>query len=69
MTAASSFDPPAQGATEANAASASAAADGYARPAPAGPTDNSGRRIAVEPPDWDLMPPVETETVRRFRPA
>lgn len=66
MTGAASFDPLSHGAPDANA---TPAADRYALPEPTGLTDNSGRRIAVEPPDWDLMPPTETETVRRFRPA
>lgn len=39
------------------------------RPPAAAPADRAGRRIAVEPPAWDLMPPAETETVRRFRPS
>jgi hypothetical protein len=30
--------------------------------------DSSGRRIAIEPPAWDLLPPAETETVGRYRP-
>jgi hypothetical protein len=38
-------------------------------PEAASPADRTGRRIAVEPPGWDLMPPVETETVRRYRPS
>lgn len=66
MSGAASFDPLSHGAADANAAPA---ADRYAPAEPIGLTDNSGRRIAVEPPDWDLMPPAETETVRRFRPA
>ena len=32
---------------------------------PAGPYDSSGRRITLEPPAWDPVPP--HETVRRYQ--
>lgn len=66
MTGPSSIGPLPEGSATADGGVYSAAA---ALPAPreAGLTDGSGRRIALEPPVWDLMPPAETETVRRFR--
>lgn len=64
MTAATSSGP-----LPGSASDPSTAAAVNTRSEASGLADGNGRRIALEPPAWDLMPPVETETVRRFRPS